>query len=280
MCHLSSLAISWCLHHPRLPPFMIGWSRVSPRHLSALCFTLWCSIGISHIAARITVSPTSRSSLPEPLRRVCHLFSSPCSTSGSRPHANTRHVRPWTAQSFTWTACRPFLNAHGLAFPSFNEATGYSWSKAQSPTTARSGFSGAVLLSPQGAVILFYEASCWVPTWFDATLGFPGEGPDGLSPRTWRYQPQVFPAIESPLPGDNWMQWARATMVGTLPIHHNTAISSVSSDESIHLCLLALAERGNQSSPIAARFQSRPHRLSALLGHDSSAVIAARRIGI
>jgi hypothetical protein len=65
-------------------------------------------------------------------------------------------------------------------------------------------------------------------------------------------------------------------MVGTLPIHDNTAISWVSSDESIHLCLLALAERGNQSSPIAARFQSRPHRLSALLGHDSSAVIAAR----
>jgi hypothetical protein len=65
-------------------------------------------------------------------------------------------------------------------------------------------------------------------------------------------------------------------MVDTLPIHHNTAISSVSSDESIHLCLLALAERGNQASPIAARFQSRPHRLSALLGHDSPAVIAAR----
>ena len=156
-------------------------------------------------------------------------------------------------------------DSHGLAFRSVNEATGDPWSKAQSPATGRSGFSSAVLLSPQGTASLSYEASCWVPTWFDAT---------------WRYQPQVFPAIESPLPGDNWMQWARATMVGTLPIHDNTAISWVSSDESIHLCLLALAERGNQSSPIAARFQSRPHRLSALLGHDSSAVIAARRIGI
>ena len=72
------------------------------------------------------------------------------------------------------------------------------------------------------------------------------------------------------------MQWARATMVGTLPIHHHAAISLVSSDESIHLCLLALAERGNQSSPIAARFQSRPRRLHALLGRDSSAVISAR----
>ena len=72
------------------------------------------------------------------------------------------------------------------------------------------------------------------------------------------------------------MQWARATMVGTLPLHHHIAISSVSSNESIHLCLLALAERGNQSSPIAARFQSRPRRLHALLGRDSSTVIAAR----
>jgi hypothetical protein len=121
-----------------------------------------------------------------------------------------------------------------------------------------------------------YEAPGCVPTWFNATLGFPGEGPERLSPLTWRYQPRFFPAIDSPLPGDAWLQWARALMVGTLPIHSTLPISSVSSDDSIHLCLLALAEQGNQASPIAARFQSQPRQLEALLGHDSSAAVASR----
>jgi hypothetical protein len=65
-------------------------------------------------------------------------------------------------------------------------------------------------------------------------------------------------------------------MVGTLPLHSSTPISVSSSDESIHLCLLALAEQGNQSRPIVARLQSRPARLHALLGSDSPTVMAAR----
>ncbi len=138
------------------------------------------------------------------------------------------------------------------------------------------GFWPTVVSSPRAAVVLFYEAPAWTSTCFDATLGFPGEGPDGSPPHTWSHTPRILPALRSPSPGDSWMQWARATMVGALPIHPHIAISSVSSDDSIHLCLLALAEGGNQSSPIAARFQSRPRRLSALLGRDSSAVIAAR----
>ncbi len=53
MCQLSFLASPWSLHRPRPPHFMIGWSRVSPRHLSARCFTRWCSIGIfRHLSRR------------------------------------------------------------------------------------------------------------------------------------------------------------------------------------------------------------------------------------
>jgi hypothetical protein len=111
---------------------------------------------------------------------------------------------------------------------------------------------------------------------FDATLGFPGEGPDPSPPREWHYTPTLCPAIIPPSPGGAWLQWARATMVGTLPLPSSTPIDVSSSDESIHLCLLALAEQGNQSRPIAARLQSRPARLHALLGSDSPTVMAAR----
>ncbi len=65
-------------------------------------------------------------------------------------------------------------------------------------------------------------------------------------------------------------------MVGTLPLHSSTPISISSSDESIHLSLFALAEQGNQSRAIAARLQSRPACLHALLGSNSPTVIAAR----
>jgi hypothetical protein len=71
------------------------------------------------------------------------------------------------------------------------------------------------------------------------------------------------------------MQWARAKMVGTIPIHVSAPILVSSSDDHVHLCLLALAERGNQSTPIAARLQTRPSRISALLGPDDPTSLAA-----
>ena len=71
------------------------------------------------------------------------------------------------------------------------------------------------------------------------------------------------------------MQWARATMVGTIPIHLSAPILVSSSDDQVHLCLLALAERGNQSTPIAARLQTRPSRVSALLGPDDPTSLTA-----
>jgi hypothetical protein len=56
-------------------------------------------------------------------------------------------------------------------------------------------------------------------------------------------------------------------MVGRCPIQ--------SFDQHIHLCLLTLAERGNQDTPIAARLQSRPARLGDLLGASDPTTLAA-----
>jgi hypothetical protein len=66
-------------------------------------------------------------------------------------------------------------------------------------------------------------------------------------------------------------------MVGTtsIPIHLSVPICVSSSDDHAHLCLLALAERGNQSTPIAARLQTRPSRIAALMGLDDPTALAA-----
>jgi hypothetical protein len=110
---------------------------------------------------------------------------------------------------------------------------------------------------------------------FDATLGFPGEGPAPPFSRQWHYKSLFFPAPALQSPCKSWVQWARATMVGTLPIHSSNPIVASSSDHHVHLCLLALAERGNQDTPIAARLQSRPARIGALLGAGDPTTLAA-----
>jgi hypothetical protein len=64
-------------------------------------------------------------------------------------------------------------------------------------------------------------------------------------------------------------------MVGTIPIHCSSPILASSSDDHVHLCLLALAKRGNRSTLIAARLQTRPSSVAALLGPDDSTSVAA-----
>jgi hypothetical protein len=63
--------------------------------------------------------------------------------------------------------------------------------------------------------------------------------------------------------------------MGATPIHVSTPIVASSSDDDVHLCLLALAEHGNQSTPIAARLQTRPSRIAALLGPDGPTSLTA-----
>ncbi len=119
-----------------------------------------------------------------------------------------------------------------------------------------------------------YEAPAWWSLCFDATLGFPGEGP-ALPHGQWRYTPTHLPTLRSPLPDDSWRRWARTTLMGKTPIHVSVSITPFSSNDDIHRCFLALAEGGNQTSPIAARFQTRPARIDALVGAASAAALTA-----
>ena len=64
--------------------------------------------------------------------------------------------------------------------------------------------------------------------------------------------------------------------MGTTPIHVSGSITPFSSNDDIHRCLLALAEGGNQTSSIAARFQTRPERIGALVGAASDAARTAQ----
>ena len=147
----------------------------------------------------------------------------------------------------------------------------------QGPAIA-TGFWRAVLLSPQGTASLLYEASRWVPTWFDATLGFPGEGPDASRGKAWCSHPPLDTLHAATLssPGSKWRRWALRTLKGETPLHPDYSINRLSTADDIHLCLLALAEAGNSPAPIAARLQSRPRRLEALLGHDEITSVQAR----
>jgi hypothetical protein len=107
---------------------------------------------------------------------------------------------------------------------------------------------------------------------FDATLGFPGEGPvSPPSSRQWHYKPLFFPAPALQSPCKSWVQWARATMVGTLPIHSSNPILVSSSDHHIHLCLLALAERGNQDTSHLPQTRCENYRRTTLAAAGGSA---------
>jgi hypothetical protein len=98
----------------------------------------------------------------------------------------------------------------------------------------------------------------WWPTGFDATLGFPGEGPfrDFVSP-------------PGPVPGEAWLRLASSVLNGVSAFAGQPWIADGLSSEAIHDLLLGIALRGNSARPIAARVQSRPDRIAHLLGADS-----------
>ena len=78
-----------------------------------------------------------------------------------------------------------------------------------------------------------------------------------------------------PSPGSKWRQWALGTLQGTIPLHPEHFLTERSAVDDVHCCLLALAAAGNSPLPIAARIQSRPHRLEPILGKDSVTCIQA-----
>jgi hypothetical protein len=212
----------------------------------------------------MAISPTNHGFMCEWRPRVSPHSPWKCPPNGTRkptlPWHCRRAVSPYTTClsvgsypfSFAEETVKPSLFRNGSARLSFivivfePQSTFFVPRFTTTKTTLRDHTRiCAVLLSLLGTVNLFFEAPSWVSTSFDPTLGFPGEGPDTLIPPQWRCKSLFFPAPVPQLPGDDWMQWARATMVGTIPIHCSAPILGSSSDDHVHLCLLALAECGN-----------------------------------
>ena len=101
----------------------------------------------------------------------------------------------------------------------------------------------------------------WWPSFFDATLGFPGEGPPP-------------PGRTPPLEGD-WLHHASLVLLGSEAFPGQPWIAEGLSDEAIHDMLLRIAQQGNSDRPIAARVQSHPSRVAHLLGQDDATSIHA-----
>jgi hypothetical protein len=149
--------------------------------------------------------------------------------------------------------------------------------RSRQNSAIKTGFWRAVLLITPGTARFSFEAPHWVSTSFDPTLGFPGEGPNPPPHRPWRLNsaPAVSHSASLPLPGSKWRQWALGTLQGVIPLHPDHYLTERSAADDVHFCLLALAEAGNSPSPIAARIQSRPHRLESLLGKNTVTAIQA-----
>ncbi len=98
----------------------------------------------------------------------------------------------------------------------------------------------------------------WWSSCFDATLGFPGEGPPA----------PVFMAPLGRPPDDKWLTKAARVLNGTEAFSGQGWIAEGLSPDAIHAALLRIALRGNSARSIAARVQSQPVRIARLLGAD------------
>jgi hypothetical protein len=94
----------------------------------------------------------------------------------------------------------------------------------------------------------------WWSSIFDATLGFPGEGPRA-----------------------EWLHLASQVLNGGAVFEGQPWIPEALSSDGIHDLLLGIALQGNSIRPIAARVQSRPDRVAALLGEDNLTTTQAFR---
>jgi hypothetical protein len=106
----------------------------------------------------------------------------------------------------------------------------------------------------------------WWPSFFNATLGFPGEG----------HPAQIFLAALGQPPDDRWLEQASRVLHGQEAFAGQGWISSGLSPDDLHDTLLAIALRGNSARPIAARTQSNSVRIACLLGSENSTTKQAR----
>jgi hypothetical protein len=84
----------------------------------------------------------------------------------------------------------------------------------------------------------------WWSSLFDATLGFPGEGPSSRHPGAWDAEPTAEEG--------EWMAKAARVLEGTACFNGVWFTNDLTS-EAIHYLLVSVAERGNSPAPIAAR---------------------------
>ena len=106
----------------------------------------------------------------------------------------------------------------------------------------------------------------WWPSSFDATRGFPGEGPPA----------HVFMAPLGRPPDDEWLSKASRVLHGVEAFAGQGWIAGSLSADAIHDALVRIALRGNSARPIAARVQSRPARIARLLGSENPTATQAR----
>lgn len=137
--------------------------------------------------------------------------------------------------------------------------------------------------------VVFGCLLCWcvVSFWFPAPalwtpgLGYPGEGPTllakpirvSVSPET-SWTPQLLQFDSHFEIEREWVAKARSKLAWGFQ-GKDLNWGSLS-DEEVHETLLAKCHALNQPTPVAARLQSRPDRLSSLLGEDSGTTAAAR----
>ena len=106
----------------------------------------------------------------------------------------------------------------------------------------------------------------WWSSFFDATLGFPGEGPPS----------GVFLAPLGRPPDGEWLSKASRVLQGAEAFAGQGWIGEGMSADAIHDALLKIAQRGNSARPIAARVQAQPERIGRLLGADHPTAAQAR----
>ena len=135
---------------------------------------------------------------------------------------------------------------------------------------------------------------CWAYVWWstiwDASLGFPGEGPAWSSLRTssshamkWQSTAGTISSTVQFQAGMNvehvFISRARSILAGaSLGKGPASEIKAGISNEQIERILTRLAEDGNSKRPVGARFQSHPANVRRLVGDaDSLAAESARR---
>ena len=106
----------------------------------------------------------------------------------------------------------------------------------------------------------------WWLSSFDATRGFPGEGPPA----------HVFMAPLGRPPDDEWLSKASRVLHGVEAFAGQGWIAGGLSVDAIHDALVRIALRGNSARPIAARVQSRPARIARLLDSENPTATQAR----